>query len=300
MSSGISLVDGREAAGAQVTQGDRVFIYQAKTGPAVVEKDTRGKTQLVRRKRGRGGIVALCEVSSPLLARGDVPVQVYMSGRRLWWRWRAETRPLLDSSFVPAQRVAPVLGYKPTYNFHGFGTRVNGKPSGLGPLTKDQYLSLLNLYKENTPQPKQTRQAITKLRKLPIRGRGGSRFESKAHKLLKDLVAASPDKVLREVGLRTVTVERALDTGDRPDIVLEDALGRPVGVEVEVDVRAGDLVGALQAAKYRALLAFLSDRPHFEARGFLVAYSISRDVRERCERYGINAIEVPRRGRGKR
>jgi RecB family endonuclease NucS len=177
--------------------------------------------------------------------------------------------------------------------------RVNGKPSGLGPLSKDQYLSLLELYKRNTAQSKHTQQVVKSLRKLSVRGRGGPRFESKAHKLLKDRVAASPDKILKEAGLRTVAVERALDTGDKPDIVLEDALGRPVGVEIEVDVRAADIVGALQAAKYRALLAFLSDRPDFEARGFLVAHSISRDVRERCERYGIKAIEVPSKGRGK-
>lgn len=81
---------------------------------------------------------------------------------------------------------------------------------------------------------------------------------------------------------------------DRADLVLEDRFGRYVGVEVEVDVVAGDLCGVLQSVKYSRMYAVACSRDFEEVRAFLVAHTIPAEVKQVCRRYEVEFFEVPR------
>ncbi len=91
--TGVWLPDGREKAGADIEIGDRVLIYQSKTGrPEIVNR--KGQKVTFRPVQGKEGIIAITEVSSGLEAKGDQKPSKYTYGPDIWWRWNADTEPV--------------------------------------------------------------------------------------------------------------------------------------------------------------------------------------------------------------
>ncbi len=114
--------------------------------------------------------------------------------------------------------------------------------------------------------------------------------EGPLHLGLKEGVAENPS--LLEEGLTLIQLEYPFPTNDRADILFIDANERFLGVEVEVDVGAVDVVGLMQAVKYKAMLALQFDVGYEDVRGMLVARSIHPRMQKRAERYNIDTREI--------
>lgn len=283
VAGGVWLPDGREGAGANLAPGDLVFIYHPRSGRTLIEMLPDGTERHRRCQVGREGIVAIGAVRAHISSLDDSVPERYTDGTTTWWRWHAPVDLLSRSGFVPRQKVMPVLGYRRTYNLRGFG---DGH-SGLKKLTPEEFEQLLRLYKESTPT-----EARVPLGRSPT-PRAGPGVEGPEHRALKEYVAAHPSVVLGEPDATTLAVERDFPTGDRADVVLRDRFGRFVGLEVEVAVPPGDIIGALQAVKYRRMLEVVTGAKQDDGRAVLVAYSIAHDVQMLCQQYGVQCIEIP-------
>lgn len=274
--SGIYLQEGNQEVGAAIRPVDRVLIYQAEGGPTLVEEDD-GEKVFIRHHGGSGGIVSVGRVTSRLTPDNADGPDRYLYGKRIreiWWRWRARTESISHSGFVPRREINRILGSKPHYNFRGFG---DGN-SGLKEISKEDYERLVDAFKRRTRRLRLRNffsRARSKLRRF---GFG----ESKAHRRLKDFVASVPSLALGEEGLRTIQKEFPFPTGDRADVVLEDHVGKLLGVEIEVDVDGSRPEGILQAIKYRFMLAAMHGKPFSDTRSVLVAYAISPEAARIC------------------
>src|SRR2546423_4754660 len=79
--------------GADVRPGDWVLIFELRTGPARVVKDSAGKLPTrVPKVRGARAIVSLGTVATEF-REVDVPADrvLHAYGREYRWKWRAET-----------------------------------------------------------------------------------------------------------------------------------------------------------------------------------------------------------------
>ncbi|MFC2021636.1 hypothetical protein ACFLTR_00250 [Chloroflexota bacterium] len=281
--SGIWLPDGREQAGADIEIGDRVLIYQSKTGRPEI-KDIKGKRVVLRPVQGKESIIAIAEVTGDLeKLRDSIPTK-YTFGKDIWWRWHADTQPISMNGFVPRLKVNQILGYKQGNTLRGFGDY----KSGLKKLDEDEYKELVRVFKEHPRKVDTVRKAKKKGNWGPHDGSG----ESEEHRRLKEYVASNPSIILGEQGLETVEVEYGFPCGDRADIVLKDVDGNIIGAEIEIDVDNTQLAGVLQAIKYRYMLALMEERKNFETRAFLIAKSVSKDMVDLCEKYEVECFIV--------
>jgi hypothetical protein len=180
--------------------------------------------------------------------------------------------------------VAALLDYKPNYGFRGFGE----EHSGLKTIPEDLFQRILEAFIASARQDERDR--ITRATKPRLGGSG----EGPEHLALKRRIAADPAIVLNEPGLALWEEEWLLPTADRIDLVLKDALGRFVAVEVEVDCDASELIGPLQCMKYRAMLSYFFKRPLEEVRCILAAHSIHDAVQQRCALHSIEIRSVSR------
>ena len=121
-------------------------------------------------------------------------------------------------------------------------------------------------------------------------GRGGG-GESEQHRNLKESLANNPTPLGE--GLRKGDTEYRFTSGDKADILLEDNSGNPVTVEVETYIPSQNYVGVWQAVKYKHLAAVKYGIPCEQVRSILAAPRIPNDVKQECERLGIEPIEVP-------
>ncbi len=283
--AGVWVPDGREAAGADLAEGDRVLVYESLRGRPEVRISPNGARTIVRCIQGREGVVLLGEAQSCLQADDGSTPSRYVDGSEIWWRWHAPLRVLSRSGFVPRREVNKVLGYKPAYNFRGFGDR----HSGLQEISREEFEELEMRLRQYNPVRLPDFQ--------PDHRRGGSRRisgESPEHRDLKRYVAHAPSHVLREEGLRTEAIEYAFPTGDCADIVLSDRVGRVIGLEIEVDVRQDEVEGVLQAIKYRRMLELVTRRNLDDSRAILAAHTIHRAIRTLCQQYDVEYVEVSR------
>jgi hypothetical protein len=286
--SGVWLSEGRQKAGADLAADDRVLIYQAATGRTEIRLLANGQQQKRRRTRGREGVVAITRACGPITGDPQALPTQYTDGTTLLWSWRAPTVILSSKGFVPRKELNSILGFHADYQLRGFGAG----HSGLKKITKTEFDSLVSAFKVGATKSSLIERALKRKFRPSVRPTGG---ESPAHLNLKHFIAADPSTVLGEAGLTTVNVESSFPTGDRADIVLMDALGRIIGLEVEVDVGDEDIPGVLQAIKYRAMLEFTTQQPAGQGRAFLVAYTISKPLRKIAEKYGVECFTVDRK-----
>lgn len=282
---GVYLRNGREQAGRDLAVKDIVLIYQTKTGRAEVGY-VRGSRTIFRPVQGKQGIVAIAEVVGNLREIPGSSPSEYVDGSKIWWRWRADTQLVSTNGFVPLRDVNRVLRYSPNYNLRGLGDH----KSGLRKLNEGEFLDLVEVFKK---RPRK----IAPIRKAKAGGGGvprGGEVESEKHRTLKNLVASDPSTILGERFLKTVAVEHRFPTGDKADIVLEDVMGRVIGVEIETHIHENQLEGILQAIKYRYMLALTHERRNHETRAFLVAYSIPNRIMAICEQYEVEPFTVDR------
>jgi len=282
---GVWVPDKREAAVADMAPGDLVFIYESLSGRPRVTTYANGTTTTTPCERGRGGVIVLAEVVDRPSEQTESGPEEYTDGTSIWWRYMARTKPINSAGFIPRTQVAVALGYSPDYGFRGFGDY----HSGVKKLSQEEYDKLFALFRDSSRKRdgEATKGAFHPGGWTP----GG---EGPEHLRLKNAIAADPEALLGEKGLSLYKKEYAFPTADQADIILRDRGERYVAVEVEVDCPDVEVIGPLQSMKYRALLAYLFDRRQSEVRAMLVAHTIPRQVRERCERHGIECHEVPR------
>jgi hypothetical protein len=269
--SGIWLPDGREKAGDRIGEGDKVLIYQTESGTPEVRR-IRGRTQVIPRSQGKGGIIAIARITGDLEELEDSEPTEYADGTDTWWKWHAETEITSMNGFVPRHRVNRILNYDPDYSLHGFGDY----HSGLKWLDEEEYKTLVQEFKKRT-----------QFNWHPHDQRG----ESRAHRELKEFVASDPARILGEDGLITYGTEYGFPSNDRADIVFEDKRGRIIGAEIELNVISNP-AGILQAIKYRYMLALTENRENSETRAFLIANLISDEMKDICDRYGVEWFEI--------
>lgn len=120
-------------------------------------------------------------------------------------------------------------------------------------------------------------------------GRGGG-SEGEPHLSLKNSLAKHPTPFGE--GLELVGIEYTFQSNDRVDILFKDNSGNPVTVEVETHIPSGNYVGVWQAVKYKHLAAVKCGIPCEQVRSILAAPVIPDNVKQECERLGIEPIEV--------
>jgi hypothetical protein len=276
---------------ANMAEGDLVFMYetQGNRDDAVCETYSDGSPKVIPRRRGKQGLVTLAEIlDRPSHEEGRGP-EHYADGNQRWWKYLAPTRNVNSSGFIPREELAAMLGYSRAYVFRGFGT---GR-SGLREIPEDLFLRLKERFLN--PVARRDEQVRSEILRRRWGGPGG---EGPVHLALKTAIAADPEAVLGEPGLRHWRTEYELPTGDTVDVVLTDRYGRFVVVEVEVDCDHTELVGPLQCMKYRALMSYLHRRRPEEVRAFLIAHSIHDTVSDACSRYDIDCRVVLRPSMG--
>ncbi len=286
--AGVLVQDGKQHLIDQVAPQDLVFIYESKSGPAVIREYVDATTRKIARRRGREGIVSLVEVTDRAFQPKDSRPERYDDGTTLWWRYRAPTRSANSSGFLSRLEVAALLGFSERYVFRGFGD----EHSGLKQVTEETFDLIRSAYNASALTEEEDRIAHASA------GRFGEGGEGPEHLALKRRIAENPADLLREPGLTLWNEEWLLPTMDRIDLVLKDSLDRFVAVEVEVDCDATELPGPLQCMKYRAMLSYFFERPIEEVRCILAAHSIHSEVQLRCGHHSIEARVVAREALG--
>jgi hypothetical protein len=278
-SPGVWVPDGRESVIQRVSPGDRVWLYQSASGKAIRTTNPDGTSSVWPCKAGRQGVIALLEVTGAPFARDDQEPETYVDGSSLWWRWFAPTVTINSAGYIPRQRAAELIGYAPTYVFHGFGERKSGLKE-LDPATFQMiHTEFVGSYMDSD---------AAKLRKMAAaRGGGGTGGEGAVHKKLKAAIEADSTGFLGEPGLTCIQTEYPFPTGDRIDVLLRDKDGRYLAVEIEPDCAEQEVSGPLQCMKYRSLLAYTLDRPEQEVRTMLVSRTIHDSIRTKCGQFGI-------------
>ena len=291
-SVGVWIQHKKQAAGKDLRPGDQLLIYETRSGPTELITLTDRSTAREGREGGSEGIIMIAEVDEKLhVDRSSEPKEYVGKKKPMWWRWVASATKISESGFVPRKEVNRVLKtrsgrtYKPSHNFRGFGDL----KSGLKQIDETEYQALVKKFRSKArPLP-----IVKKALKVPPRRRDGKpKIESRAHRLLKEFVFAAPTAALDEKGLTRRAKEYRFYTGDKADVVLEDRYGCIIGVEVEVRVDDNQLEGPLQAIKYRSMLEVEMGRRRGDGRAFLVAYRISKRMRELCKEYGVECFEV--------
>ena len=96
-------------------------------------------------------------------------------------------------------------------------------------------------------------------------------------------------------GLKLIDTEYRFRSGDEADVLFEDSSGNPVTVEVKPPILSGSDQEVWQAVKYKHLAAVKYGLPCEQVRSILAAPEIPDDVKEECERRGIEPFEVTQR-----
>jgi len=279
----LSLAAGREAAGGELAPGDHVLVYQSKSSRAVRRRRADGAEAWVQTVAGRQGIAAAAEVEGRVIHDPKIRKTAYVDGTELHWCWRAPIKAFSTDGHVPLSDVNRILGFKPTYNFGGFAYR----DSGLREIEAAQYWALLEIFRSNAKGVRPPRDPIRSSR--PFESSGSSQGRG-ALRLLVDYVAADPTFALREAGLETLAVAHELPAGDSADVVLEDRAGTVVAVQV--DAEEDHLAMIAHTSIRRAMLELEMGRGRGQSRAFVVAYSVSQEMRNLCGSYGVECFAV--------
>lgn len=149
---------------------------------------------------------------------------------------------------------------------------------------------------ESISKPQQPNADKSVTEPKPTKGRSGITLgkgeESEKHRYLKEHLAENPN--LFGLTLKGET-EYEFPSGDRVDILFKDEDGKPLAVvEVEIEFPQGDkrFSSVWQAVKYKHLAAVEAGIPCEKMRSILVAPKIPDDVRQECNKYGVEPKEV--------
>lgn len=94
-------------------------------------------------------------------------------------------------------------------------------------------------------------------------------------------------------GVRLVEEEYYFPSSDRANLAFIFPDGRWLTVEVEVNIPQGDIVGLLQAIKYKYMCAVQEGLAFDQVRTALVAHTIPDGIKDTCARYGVETFELP-------
>lgn len=114
---------------------------------------------------------------------------------------------------------------------------------------------------------------------------------SSEHTKLKRYVIENAE-VLFGLGTKLVQEEYYFPSGDRANLLFRLPDRRWLAIEVEVNVPENDIVGLLQAIKYKYMCAVQERLGFDQICAALVAHSIHQTVKELCSRYGVEVYEV--------
>lgn len=96
--------------------GDRVLVYEFKSGPSLLLD---GGTR-IHREVGKGGIICDARIVAPLQPRSSNEAQeIYVDGKKVNWSWIAETADR-TMGYLPRGVVNELLGYAAGNYFYGF------------------------------------------------------------------------------------------------------------------------------------------------------------------------------------
>jgi hypothetical protein len=119
------LQEKKEPAVDGISVGDLVFVHQALGGQTKIIEKVGGGHMRMHCGKGKGGIVALCEVlSEPELTRPPRKFK-YLDGER-YWKVKVPLRTLNRSGHVPTRAAAALLGHSPNYTLRAFGKLNSG------------------------------------------------------------------------------------------------------------------------------------------------------------------------------
>ncbi|MCX6379004.1 MAG: hypothetical protein NT023_05925 [Armatimonadetes bacterium] len=121
-------------------------------------------------------------------------------------------------------------------------------------------------------------------------GSAGGGGEGAEHKALKEKVALTPNLCGQNLSL--IDSEYVLPSGDRVDVLLKNAEGVPIPVEIKPLINTGEYSNVWQAVKYKHLIATQQGVPCAQIRSILVAPNIPDDVKAKCLILGIDPIEI--------
>lgn len=276
--------EGKERVWASMAPGDRVFIYESRSGDPEYAVAPTGDRRLIARREGREAVIALFEVGQVLIDPPEIREVAYASGKVRRWRHVARGRFITTAGRIERRQLNGILGFDEGYVLRGFGD----DHSGLKEISFDQFGALLEAFRAGR------RQALSHARVggSSTRSMYGSGGEGEEHRRLKLHVAEHPDDTIGARGIESATVEYSFETGDRADIVMEGLEGDLHVIEIEPDLGEELRVGVLQAIKYRALLAAERGRTFDEVRAHLVAPRIPDSVRALAARYDIHCHQV--------
>ncbi len=123
-------------------------------------------------------------------------------------------------------------------------------------------------------------------------GGGGGGGENRAHRALKDRLWEHPELI--EAGMQQYRREPELASHFRPDLILKDAQGKYVAVEVETEFPDESDYGVWQAVAYKHVAAAEFNQQCDHVRGVLVAPQIPNSIKEKCRQLGVEPVEVGR------
>jgi len=118
------------------------------------------------------------------------------------------------------------------------------------------------------------------------------REESPLHRRIKQELIANVENYFG-AGWRLWDEEFVYETNDRANLIaVDDSKTTYAAIEVETIVKEGDIVGLLQAVKYKYMLAVKLQIEFSAIRGVLAARKISPSVKNLANRYGIETLEI--------
>ena len=141
------LKSNNEWAGRDLRSGDRVLVYQTRSGPAIIHSDVDGRRQRIPCQWGHSGIIAVAEADGPIEHDPQWPVWEYEDGLKRCWACYASLTLVSSNGFVPRDQVNRILGYEPRYKMFGFGAG-----AGLKEISNGQYEELVAAF-QSRPRP---------------------------------------------------------------------------------------------------------------------------------------------------
>jgi len=118
-----------------------------------------------------------------------------------------------------------------------------------------------------------------------------SREEGEEHKSIKEYTIKNREIIFGK-GAEFFQEEYYFASADKANLVFSKPNGRFIAVEVEVDVGDEDIVGLLQAIKYKYMFPVQENISQSQVDGILIANKISDKMKETCSKYKIFYYEV--------